>query len=141
MPDETPTPEIIVASVRKRGRKRLPPERARKHAVTCRLTDAERDFVDCARGADEDGKAAVTRGEYIRLAALKAPPRVVPEINREAWEALARTNANLNQAMAAYNASGALKAEPALRELRKDVSALRLLMIGGGTDEEAEDEN
>jgi len=141
MPAETPSPEIIVASVRKRGRKRLPPERARKHGVTCRLTDAERDFVDRARGADEGGKAAVTRGEYIRLAALKAPPRVVPEINREAWAELARVSANLNQAMAAYNKSGDLKAGPAIKGVRDAVAALRLSMIGGDTEEEAGDEN
>ena len=124
MTDKTPSPEIIVASVRKRGRKRLPSHLARKHPVTCRLTDAELEFVDQARGADENGKAAVTRGEYIRLAALKAPPRVVPEVNREAWAELARVSSNLNQAMAAYNKSGNLKAGPAIKGVRDAVLPL-----------------
>lgn len=140
-------PEKIVASARKRGRKKLRLDQARRHAVTCRLTDAELDRVDLGRGADlvdPDRKAAISRGEYIRLAALKAPPRVVPEINREAWVELARTAANLNQAMAAYNAKGNLKAGDLIIQIRKELADLRLMMIGGvvaDDDEGAGDES
>ena len=110
---------------RARGRPAVAPERQRKHAVTCRLTDAERDHVDAARGG-------VTRGEYIRRAALAAPPRVVPEINREAWLDLARASANLNQLMANLNRNGAGASEAArvVTDVRDQVARLRLQLVG-----------
>lgn len=117
---------------RKRGRKPIPESEQRRHGVTCRLTDAERDFVDSARGS-------VTRGEYIRRAALDAPPRVVPEVNREAWAELARMSANLNQFMRHLNAGQKPTATVRLQELRDAVDALRADLIG--LDREASDES
>lgn len=117
--DNTPTRR------RSRGRPAVAPEHRRRHAVTCRLTDAERDHVNAARGG-------VTGGEYIRLAALAAPPRVVPEINREAWLDLARVIGNLNQLVAKLNRNkpGAGDAMRIITDVRDQVARLRFELIG-----------
>ena len=91
--------------------------------MTCRLTDAELAGVDAARGK-------VSRGEYLRLAALKAPPRVVPEINREAWAALARSSGNLNQLTRIAHEQGKVSGRDALIEMRDNVEAVRRLLLG-----------
>lgn len=103
----------------------------RWHSVSCRLTDAELALVDARRGK-------VRRGEWLRLAALSKPPRVVPELNRSAWVDLSRTASNLNQLTHAMNggslpSSGDLAS--VLDALRADLDALRLAMIGGRPDE------
>lgn len=99
----------------------------RWHSVSCRLTDAELALVDARRGK-------VRRGEWLRLAALSKPPRVVPEVNRAAWVDLARSASNLNQLTHALNggslpSSGDLSS--VIADLRHDLDALRLAMIGG----------
>jgi hypothetical protein len=114
----------MTESTRKRGRKPVPEAEQRRHPVTCRLTDAERDHVDASRGS-------VTRGEFIRRAALSAPPRVVPEVNRAAWVELARLSANLNQIARHLNEGGAeTPAQGQLAELRDAVVRLRADLIG-----------
>lgn len=105
------------------GRKPLPSDEQRRHAVTCRLTDAERDQIDAARGK-------VTRGEYLRLAALAKPPRVVPEINREAWAELARASGNLNQIAAVANKLGKIEGRDSLIAMRDQVEVVRRLLLG-----------
>lgn len=80
----------MIEKKRGRGRKPVPDEDKRKHAVTCRLTDAELVRVDRLRGN-------MTAGEWIRTAALGRPPRIVPELNRSAWLELSRAASNLNQ--------------------------------------------
>lgn len=80
----------MIEKKRGRGRKPVPDEDKRKHAVTCRLTDAELVHVDLLRGN-------MTAGEWIRTAALGRPPRIVPELNRSAWLELSRAASNLNQ--------------------------------------------
>lgn len=80
----------MIEKKRGRGRKPVPDEDKRKHAVTCRLTDAELVHVDRLRGN-------MTTGEWIRTAALGRPPRIVPELNRSAWLELSRAASNLNQ--------------------------------------------
>lgn len=109
---------------RKRGRKPIPKADQRRHAVTCRLTDAERDHVDASRGS-------VTRGEYIRRAALIAAPRVVPAVNREAWVELARLSGNLNQLVRHIN-EGRSYPQPSvdLADLQDAVVRLRADLIG-----------
>lgn len=39
----------------------------------------------------------MSRGEYLRCAALGVPPSEIPELNREAWVSLSRAAGNLNQ--------------------------------------------
>ena len=103
----------------------------RKHSISCRLTDAELATIDARRGR-------VRRGEWLRLAALSKPPRIVPELNRTAWVDLARSASNLNQLTHAIN-SGSISQSgdlgPVIADLRRDLDALRLLLIGGLTDE------
>lgn len=114
----------MTGSLRKRGRKRVPESQQRRHPVTCRLTDAERDHVDASRGS-------VTRGEFVRRAALSAVPRVVPEVNREAWVELARLSANLNQLVRHLNERRpGTPPSVTLDELRDAVVRLRADLIG-----------
>jgi hypothetical protein len=69
---------------------------------------------------------------------LNKPPRVVPELNRAAWVDLARSASNLNQLTHALN-GGSLPSSSdlasVLDDLRHDLDALRLAMIGGRADE------
>lgn len=114
----------MTQSTRRRGRKPIPEAEQRRHPVTCRLTDAERDHVDASRGS-------VTRGEFIRRAALSAAPRVVPEVNREAWVELARLSSNLNQLVRHLNERRPGATPPAqLDKLRAAVVRLRADLIG-----------
>ena len=106
-------------------------EERRWHSVSCRLTDDELALVDARRGK-------VRRGEWLRLAALSKPPRIVPEVNRAAWVDLARSASNLNQITHAINSgsiSSAGDLASVLDDLRHDLDALRLLLIGGRPDE------
>lgn len=104
----------------------------RWHSVSCRLTDDELALVDARRGK-------VRRGEWLRLSALSKPPCIVPELNRVAWVDLSRSASNLNQIAHAINA-GDVPADDDLvsviQELRVDLAALRLAMIGGGDESE-----
>ncbi len=116
---------------RKRGRKPKAEEDLRKHPVTCRLTDAEAAHVDRLRGA-------MTKGEWIRTAALKRPPRVVPAINREAWVALARSASNLNQALVLARRDDS---RDSLIELKEQLAEFRAALIGAVLTQEEDDES
>ena len=104
---------------RKRGPKPKDPADRRDHSVTARLTDAEIRDLDRRRGR-------MARGEYLRRAALNRLPPQVPPINREAWVALARTAANLNQLARHANEQGAADAD----DVRAIVQQLRAALIG-----------
>ena len=74
----------------------------------------------------------MTRGEWIRTAALKPPPRVIPSINKAAWADLARLAGNLNQITRAINQG--LKTDLAAADIaaiRDQVQRLRLELLGG----------
>lgn len=124
---------------RRHGPKPKPLHEQRRHAVSCRLTDAELATVDRRRGA-------VSRGEWLRRAALSKPPRVVPEINKVAWSDLARAAGNLNQITRALNegrlpAKDAAQAGRAIMEVRAKLDELRRQLIGldgGGAHDEGE---
>ena len=113
---------------RRHGPKPKPAAEQRRHSVSCRLTDAELVRLDARRGQ-------VSRGEWMRLAALDRPPRIVPEINKVAWADLARVAGNLNQITRAINegrlptkdVSGAGKA---VMDVRAHLDAVRGLLIG-----------
>ena len=76
---------------RRRGPAPLDATDKRGHTVSVRLNDAELARLDSQRDAVQ-----MQRGEYLRAAALHRLPPTIPEVNREAWAALARTAANLN---------------------------------------------
>lgn len=120
MPADTPK--------RRHGPKPKPSHELRRHSVSCRLTDEEIAILDQRRGK-------VSRGEWLRLAALSAPPRIVPEVNKVAWADLSRAAGNLNQLMRAVNegrfkVDELPKANAALTDLRAKLNAVRAALIG-----------
>ena len=80
------------------GRKRKEENEARKHPVSCRITDAELAHLDAIRGG-------MKRGEFMRIATFdpKNLPKAIPVLNREAWVEMSRIASNLNQAMRYLN--------------------------------------
>lgn len=113
---------------RRHGPTPKPPAEQRRHAVSCRLTDAELARLDELRGG-------VSRGEWLRLTALSKPPRIVPEINKIAWADLARAAGNLNQVTRAIN-EGKLPVKDApsvgraVMDVRAQLDAVRRFLIG-----------
>jgi len=98
----------------------------RKHQVNCRLTDDELHDVDDRRGG-------LSRGAWLRTAAIKRPPRIVPEINREAWSHLAKVAGGLTYLVEVAKAGGTPPLDgSALTDLRQAVSDVRRLLIGVG---------
>lgn len=104
---------------RRRGRKALPAVEKRRHPITCRLTDKELALVDMRR-------QSISRGEYIRRAALGRVPPVIPAINSEAWAQLARAAGNLATIANAMRGGGYVEAD----ELRRIVTEFRRRLIG-----------
>lgn len=121
MPDDAP-------KKRRHGPKPKPPQEQRRHGVSCRVNDAEIAIIDERRGK-------VSRGEWLRLAALSKPPRIVPEVNKVAWADLARAAGNLNQLTRAIN-EGRLPVKDvpavgkAVMDLRAKLDAVRAALIG-----------
>lgn len=120
MPADTPK--------RRHGPKPKPSHELRRHSVSCRLTDEEIAILDQRRGK-------VSRGEWLRLAALAAPPRIVPEVNKVAWSDLSRAAGNLNQLSRAINegrwpVKDAPGAKATLMDLRAQLDAVRASLIG-----------
>jgi hypothetical protein len=96
----------------------------RTHCVSVRLSARELAQLEAARGR-------MTRGTWLRRAALEGPPRTVPEVNRQAWAQLARVSGNFNQLIAAINGGRAdAVPEDLLHELREAVAAVRAGLIG-----------
>ena len=104
----------------KRGPAPKPESEKRRHQINCRVTDSELIRIDAGR------PSGMSRGEWIRTKALKRNlPRVIPEVNREAWADLARVAGNLNQ-MARHLNQGNGDLAAALDE----VARLRKKLIG-----------
>lgn len=122
---------------RRHGPKPRPEAEQRRHAVSCRLTDAELVRLDQLRGE-------VSRGEWLRLAAMAKPPRIVPTVNKVAWADLARAAGNLNQITRAIN-EGKLSVKDvpsvgrAVMDVRAQLDAVRRLLIGQEAPDESED--
>lgn len=91
----------------------------RTRRIGCGLNDAELDQLDKLRGG-------VSRGEYVRRAALGDAPATIPEINRLAHADLGRALGNL--ATVATAMRGGAYAE--LAEVEKLVREVRNLLIG-----------
>ena len=86
---------------RRYGPEPLPPEQQRDHRFSVYVTESER--------AEVERRAALVGMRppaYLREAGLSRLPHSVPQLNREAWVALARTAANLNQLAKHLNQSG-----------------------------------
>lgn len=121
---------------RRHGPKPKPASEQRRHPVSCRLTDAELARLDARRGQ-------VSRGEWMRLAALGKPPRIVPEVNKVAWADLARAAGNLNQITRAIN-EGRLPVKDVpsvgkvVMDVRAQLDAVRRHLIGLEVPDEGE---
>lgn len=101
----------------------------RKHQVNCRLTDLELQAVDARRGG-------LSRGAWLRTAAMQRPPRIIPEINREAWSHLAKVAGGLTYLVEVAKAGGTPSMDGGmLSELRQAVSYVRRQLIGVSGDE------
>ena len=105
-------------------RKKIEDEAQRRvHQVNCALTSLETAVLDERRGA-------VSRAEFLRLAALDAPPPPkIPDVNLEIWTRLAPMSANLNQISRKLNAGDPLHTQ--IEELRVTVADLRRVLIEG----------
>ena len=90
----------------------LPPDQLRGKRCNVYATDAE--FAELKRRADMVNMRVPA---YLRECALNKLPPVVPEINKEAWLALSKAAANLNQLSKKMNVVGMVKASLIMREL------------------------
>jgi hypothetical protein len=98
----------------------------RTHCVSVRCNAAELKKINEARGA-------MTRGAWVRRAALGNVPAPVPELNSLAWIAMSRVAANLNQLAARFNRLAMQEAEPTVAEiddLRTVVGDFRRALLG-----------
>lgn len=123
MPLPTDAPAAADRAAR-RGPVPLSAADKRGHCVSVRLNGRELAQLDAQRGRFQ-------RGEWVRMAALDQLPPTVPEANVQAWAALARLAANLNQAQAAINRGEAEGHQVELLEdLREAVATLRRELVG-----------
>jgi hypothetical protein len=92
----------------------------RNHCISVRVSDDELARLNAERGHRQ-------RGAYLRDRWLAAPlPPLVPEVNRQVWQALARSAANLNQLAAAYHRGDI----PELSAIRQELAAFRTALLG-----------
>ncbi|WP_051676442.1 hypothetical protein [Polaromonas glacialis] len=109
---------------KRRGPKPKPHGEKRGASVTGRLTPAELAQLDAGRGA-------LPRGEWLRTLALaRRLPRAIPEINLEAYGALARAASNLNQLSRRANAADRLE----IAELAATLATFRAALLGVGSE-------
>lgn len=115
---------------KKRGGQTLPADEKRTHCVSVRLNQVELAELDQARE-----KTEMQRGTYLRSVSRGVVPKIIPEINKQAWRELARMAGNLNQLQAAINSGqlvGGQVATDMITELYLEVQGLRMELIGGG---------
>lgn len=109
----------------KRGPKPKRDSDLRKHPVCCRLTDHELGVLDSLRGG-------LSRGAWLRIAAMQRPPRVIPPINREAWAHLGKVAGGLTFLVeAAKNGAIPPVDKQILSELRRAIAVVRQHLLGG----------
>lgn len=90
----TPTPR------RKRGPTPKPSAERRSYRIAVYLLAAEMRVIS---GFSE--LSGVCPATYLRKAALSTPPVVIPELNKQVWEQLGRSAANLNQIAKSLNSN------------------------------------
>ena len=93
----------------------------RNHCISVRVSADELARLDAERGRRP-------RGTYLRTRWVQLPsPPIVPEVNRLAWQTLARSAANLNQLAAAYNQGDI----PELTVIRQELAVFRSFLLAG----------
>lgn len=111
---------------KKTGPKPKPQTELRRHPITCRVTDAELEHIENHRGG-------MTKGEFIRTAALKRQmPKTIPEPNIKKWAELKKLANNINQLAKIANKAGQVKYNDAFNKIYKQIQAVRQDLIGGG---------
>lgn len=131
---------------KKHGPDPLPPDQRRRHSIGVYLTDAERQQLEALaipNGTEGMHNLGIRRrlARHLRTAGLNSAPPQIPTINRQAWASLSRVAGNLNQYQAAINEGRATGYPPeVLEELRDQVQALRLELIGTPPTEDEDDE-
>jgi len=114
------------AKGRRRGPKPRPKAELRRHPITCRVTDAELAEIDDRR------PKSMTRGEWLRTAALHQAPARVPAVNQEAWGHAGRIAGGLTTLAKAAAEGRTVGVDPdAIEELRLALAEVRRLMKGG----------
>lgn len=109
---------------KKRGPAPRPAEDLRTVPVGCKLTVREAVELDRRR-------AKISRGEYLRRAALGQAPRTIPEINRAAWAELGRLAGGLASVARAVREGRAVGVDRAeIEALGRAVAALRRELVG-----------
>lgn len=85
----------------------------------------------------------MSRGEYLRCAALYELPPSIPAVNREAWRDLGKTLANLNQLVVLMRQHGYDEriSDHAITQLLKEVRALRIRLVKAREESGDESEN
>jgi hypothetical protein len=120
---------IANAAMREDRRKRrgplpLPPGEAREHMVSVRLNSAELAELDRQRAIGGNAK----RGEWLRMAWTDQKPDTrIPELNAQAYAALARSAANLNQIARYIHEGGDVKCR--MQIIEQELSAFRASLI------------
>lgn len=110
---------------KKTGPKPKPKAELRQHPITCRVTDKELEYINTHKGG-------MTKGEFIRTAALKRiMPNLIPEPNIKKWNQLAKLANNINQLTRIANANKQVKYSDAFNKIYKQVQLLRKDLIGG----------
>jgi len=106
----------------------------RTHCVSVRLNEVELARVKTWTGGFYRPRKL---GQVLRDVALGRAAIVVPEVNRDRWQELARALSNLNQ-LAFHLNSGRLPEDvrPILRELLKKVRDLRTDLLGKETSDD-----
>lgn len=115
--------------MKKTGPKPKPQSELRLYQVNCRLTADEIRLVDSRRGG-------LSRAAWLRIAALKKPPRIIPQINREAWSHLAKVAGGLTYLVEVAKIGGRPSFDVSmLADLRQAIAALRRQLIGADKNE------
>ena len=119
------TPELSKPT----GAVQEPPNGASKrYAITVRVTDAELSRIDRERA-----RVHLLRGPFVRLAAFKRLPSVIPSVNRDAWGeliAIAEEIANLNDWLDAHPGSRRGDIVALLSSIARDLSQVRRFLLG-----------
>lgn len=105
----------------RRGPVPSPADELRTHHVSTRLSPAELAKLDDLRA-----RVQMQRGEFLRAAALHQLPPTLPALNVQAWQALARASANLNQLSRRVNAGAVVP----LADVAHAVEDFRAALIG-----------
>jgi hypothetical protein len=121
-------PRINADRKSRRGHPKLDKAECRNNCVSVRLNDAELALLEKRRGG-------LKKGEWLRMAALDELPPMIPEVNRQAWVALARAHSNINQIAAKLNRGDLVD----VASINAEIAEFRRKLIGFKSDEEGDD--